>query len=350
MFLFPPLKPKLSAAFRDVASDNARARAAAADSLGGAPESRADEARDALRPLADDADGGVRAAAIASLGRLEDVEALDVILARFDDLDPTVRQIAIMAAAEIGDPRALPALERALRRDEPDVRFQAVASLARLGGADAVDALARLVDDADPEVRAHLADALGSIEDAAAVAPLTELLADEEGIVRTAAAIGLARCGDDGGADELVLALNDKERCFEAAWALGELEVEAAREPLARLAAALFKPLAIKAAAAAALVRIGDPRGEPALRKVLLALRSDARGYAAQMAGELRLASFAPDLAKLAKRPRGADPVVVAEALAKLAPESDVAMSALEDMAERADEAGERARELLKTL
>ena len=118
MFLFPPLKPKLSAAFRDVASDNARARAAAADSLGGAPESRADEAREALRPLADDADGGVRAAAIASLGRLEDVEALDVILARFDDLDPTVRQIAIMAAAEIGDPRALPALERALRRDD----------------------------------------------------------------------------------------------------------------------------------------------------------------------------------------------------------------------------------------
>ena len=45
VFLFPPLKPKLSAAFRDVTSENQRMRAAAADSLGDATEEKASEAR-----------------------------------------------------------------------------------------------------------------------------------------------------------------------------------------------------------------------------------------------------------------------------------------------------------------
>ena len=84
MFLFPPLKPKLSAAFRDVTSENVRARAAAAESLGGAPPDRADEARAALRPLIDDTSGSVRASAIASLGRLKDRKAVDDIVGRFE--------------------------------------------------------------------------------------------------------------------------------------------------------------------------------------------------------------------------------------------------------------------------
>lgn len=350
MFLLPPLKPKLSAALRDVTSESPRARAAAAESLGGAPDGRGDEARKALRPLIDDTVGSVRAAAIESLGRLKDREALDDIVGRFEDQDPTVRQIALMAAAEIGDRRVLPALERALRSDEPDVRFQAVASLTVVAGEGAIGVLRRVVTDDDIEVRAHLADSLGSLETPEARAPLRKLLDDDELLVRKAAAIGLARCGDDSGARVLVEALTDKDRCFEAAWALGELKVELACEPLARMTRAVFKPLAIKAAAAAALVRIGDPRGEPALLSVLTALRSDARGYAAQMVGELELVSLAPEVAKLADQPRGADPMVVAEALGRLAALSDVAMSALEDIAGRRDEVGERARELLEGL
>lgn len=346
MQLFPPLRPKLSAALRDVASADERARAAAAEALGSAPPEHAEEAKAALRPLLDDRAASVRCAAIVSLGQLRDAASLEVILARFDDGDPTVRQVAMIAAGEIGDARAVDALARGLRRKQPEVRFQAVASLAMILREDAVPRLADLVDDDDAEVRAHLADALGSIEAPAAIPPLERLLEDADRRVRESAAIGLARCGSDAGADELVRLLIDRDRCFEAAWALGELKVARAADPLARLAAARFKPLAVKAAAAAALVRLGDPRGEPHLAAVLRAFRSDARGYAAQLVGELGLAALAPDVARLADRPRGADPVVVVEALAKLAAVSPEAREALARVAARDDAAGARAREL----
>jgi len=348
MQLFPPLRPKYSAALRDVSSKNGRARAAAAEALGRADEAQVEEATAALRPLVDDVNAAVRCAAIASLGRLGDLASLDDIVARFDDLDPTVRQVALMSAAEIGDPRIAPALERSLRKEDAGVRFQAVASLAIVLGEEAIEPLTSVLDDPDPEVRAHLAEAFGSIESPAAVEPLLELLEDDERRVRESACVALARCGDDSGAEELVLLLTDRDRCFEAAWALGELEVVDAAEPLARLASALLKPLSVKAAAAAALVRIGDPRGEPVLASVLTAVRSDARSYAAELVGELGLVSLVPQLAKLARRPRGADRVIIAEALAKLYNTSPEARAALELLAERQDDAGARARELLK--
>ncbi len=344
---FPPLRPTISAALRDVTSENRRARAAAAESLGGAGEDRADEAKAALRPLIDDVAAAVRCSAIASLGHLADREALDDIVSRFDDLDPTVRQVALISAAEIGDSSIAPALKRALKRDDPGVRFQAIASLATLIGEAAIEPLSAMLEDSDAEVRAHLADVLGSLESKRGIKSLSRLLADPERRVRESASVALARCGDDSGAEELILLLTDRDRCFEAAWALGELRIVNAADPLARLATALLKPLAVKAAAAAALIRIGDPRGEPALRSVLRAVRSDARGYAAELVGELGLVSLAPELAKLARRPRGADRVVIAEALAKLQGESPEARTALEHLSARSDEAGARARELL---
>lgn len=347
MALFPPLKPHFHAALRDATSTTARTRAIAADVLGDAPEGREDEAKRSLRPLLDDPDPAVRSAAIASLGRLRDEEALDVILLRFEDGDPMVRQIAIIAAGEVGDRTAVPALKRALRSDAAEIRFQALASLAMLDPDEAIPALARLAEDPDRQVREHLVDALAALEDPRTRGTLTSLLEDEVREVRQGAAIGLARIGDDRGAATLIDTLEDEDRCFEAAWALGELRVERAKEPLARILSRMMMPLATKAAAAAALVRLGDPRGEPALRSVLRALRSDARSYAVGLVGELGLTSFAPDLAKLATRPRGADPVAVAIALGKLAADSDVARQALEGMARRDDEGGAEARRIL---
>ena len=150
------------------------------------------------------------------------------------------------------------------------------------------------------------------------------------------------------GYSALIEALDDKERVFEAAWALGELKIEEAREPLFKVAQSVLKPLATKAAAAAALVRLGDRRGVPLLRSVLRAFRSDARSYAVELVGELGLSVLADDVAALAIRPRGADPVVVAKALGKLAAESPRAREALSAMAKRDDEAGQAAREVLE--
>lgn len=323
-------------------------RALAAASLGDPPEGREDEAVEGLLVLADDVDASVRGAALASLGRLGDEKALDIILARFEDGDPMVRQLALIAAADLGDPRAIGPLERALDDPRPDVRFQALASLAVLAPDRAAGPLAALAHDEDENVRAHLADVLGSLERKEAAETLAKLLDDPSVFVRRAAAVALARIGDRRAGSALIEALDDKERVFEAAWGLGELQITEAREPLHRVAQSFFKPLATKAAAGAALVRLGDPRGVAVLRAVLKAFRSDARSYAVQLVGELGLAELAEDVAALAIRPRGADPVVVARALGKLADRSSRAREALERMAARDDEAGDAAREALE--
>ena len=359
--LFPPLRPSFDAALRDAKSKNPRARTAAAEALSSPPIGRGGEAKEALRPLVHDTDPSVRGAAMASLGGLKDEGAIDEIVGAFEDADPVVRQVALIAAADIGDARAVPAVRRMLRSDRPEVRFQAIATLVTLEPEQAVSDLERMTGDDDLEVRAHLADALSALEEPRAAAPLAELLGDANKAVRQAAAIGLARIGDARGVGALVTALDDKERCFEAAWALGELRAEEATEPLARVAGSFFKPLATKAAAGAALVRLGDPRGEVTLRAVLDAFRSDARSYAVQLVGELRLTALAPEIAALVHRPRGADLVVVAEALARLrerspdqeSPDEEgeagraVAQAALVALAKHAGEPGMRARELL---
>jgi HEAT repeat protein len=312
--------------------------------LAAPPEGREDEAKRALRGLADDPAPEVRAAALSSLGQLGDTEAFEVVLARFDDGDATVRQIALIAIGELRDARALPALMDALRDPRPEVRYQAVASLAMVDPDGAADVLGRCVVDEDAEVRSQLAEVLGSLERGDSATALGILLEDPEREVRQGAAIALARIGDGRGVGALIEALDDRERCFEAAWALGELGAARARDPLARVAQSFLKPLAVKAAAAAALVRLSDPRGEPALKAVLSAFRSDARSYAAQLVGELRLASLAPEVVALTRRPRGADPMVVVEALVKLAEVSADARAELERLAGDEGEVGEVAR------
>lgn len=345
-WLLPPLKPHFDAALRDVDAPRDDARGRAAESLGDAPPERLAEAAAALERLVDDRAPTVRAAALASLGRLGAESALDAIVARFEDGDPTVQQVAMIAAADLGDRRALGPIREALGAARAEVRFQAVAALVDLAPEESAEALAPLVDDPDPEVRLQVADALGGLERPEGAESLLMMLGDEEARVQHSAAIGLARLGDGRGVGQLVDALDDQERFFEAAWALGELRADEAREPLARVAESFFKPLATKAAAAAALVRLKDERGVEALRRILRAVRSDARSYAAQLVGELELGALAPEIVRLAKKPRGADLVVVAQTLAKLSPQSRAAAGALADLARRADEVGEVARRL----
>ena len=348
MGLFPPARPHFDAALRDVQARSPGARTLAAHSLGAPPPGRETEAKEGLRRLADDMHAEVRVAALSALGALRDAGAIELVLARVEDGDPTVRQVALLAAGDIGGDRASQYMLEAVADPRPDVRFQAAGALAQLapeGAAVALRRRARLEE--DPEVRARLADALGALEDAGSADALAALLEDATAGVRQAAAIALARVGDARGARELVPALSDRERGFEAAWALGEIGAREAIEPIASLAARLTQPLPFRAALGAALVRLGDPRGALVLRKVLRAWRADGRSYAAELVGELGALELAGDLCELADRPRGADPIVVAAALGKLAARSPEARAALERMAARGGDAALAAKEAL---
>jgi len=119
---------------------------------------------------------------------------------------------------------------------------------------------------------------------------------------------------------------------------------------VASLAQSVLKPLAFKVAAARALLRLGDARGVVALREVLRAFRSDGRGYAVEVVGELRVGELAGELVRLSKRSRGADPESLVDALvALLADHPQAAREGLERLAARDGAAAERAKRALAT-
>ncbi|GAB4206216.1 MAG: hypothetical protein OHK0013_22670 [Sandaracinaceae bacterium] len=348
---FTPLRPTFEAALRDVTSGDAKMRALAAERLGDlrgseGVEGALDRAVEGLTKLGDDPDATVRTMAIAALGRLRDPRPLEVVLARFSDGEGSVREAAVMAAGEIGGERAREALRRAVSDERPDVRFQAVAAYAVVAGEDARPALAVALGDEDPLVRASAVESLATLgpsDDART--RIARLLSDRAPEVVDEAALALGQMGDRRAIPHLAR-LASGPRGFEAMALLGDLKATEAADALDRIAGAVLKPLLVKAAAATALVRIGDPRGEPHFRSIFEAWRDDARTYCVDVIGELRLAAYGEAVARMVERPRGAEPASVVRALSRLREVSSPARIAFDALLTRTDVLGALAREL----
>lgn len=342
-WLLPQLPPTFDAALRDVAAKRAEARIVAAERLGRPDPGREREALDALERLAGDAVPGVRAAAVHALDAFEG--AARVFVAKLDDADARVRELATIGLAGGGD-GAREALRGALSSPHPEVRFQAVLSLCELAPDDVDAAVAPLIEDGDPEVRANAARALGAGDGARGLAALRRALDDAAPRVRREAALALAQRGVRPPSEGLADALLDEDLVAEALDALGDPAHAGAADRVATLTGGLLRPLLLRAAAARALVRMGDERGVPALRRALDAWRGDARAYVVETAGELGLAELGPDLARRAGHP-GIDPDLLAGALARLAPRSEAAREALERLADGPGQTGDAARRAL---
>jgi HEAT repeat protein len=228
-----------------------------------------------------------------------------------------VRELAALALVELGGDHLAAMLADALASEHAEVRFQAA-----LGCVEA------------PDPTRH-------------VEVLVALLDDRDARVRKAAALSLARLGDARGGAQLGAALRDPDFALDALDALAAIGQAAQADAIAAIAQRVLIAPVLKAAAARALVRLGDERGVTALREVLRGLRGDARSYAVEAVGELQVHELAGELVRLSRRPRGTDPLTLVAALAALAPNSPQARGALETMAGRKDAAGERARELL---
>jgi HEAT repeat protein len=342
----PPLAPHFEAALRDIHAQRPEMRMAAAERLSHAEGDERDRALEGLLGLTADAHPDVRATALTALGMLNDPRGLDRVLSHLEDEVPAVREYAALAAAQIGGERALEALRKALRSDTPQVRFQAVAAVAELAPADASRDVVPLLNDDDAEVRSQAVAALASLEQPHLSGHLAGMLDDPSRLVRLEAALGLAALDDARGARVLVDALEQRVRVHEVSQALAATAAPEAIEPLAKIGRSFFAPPDLRAAAGAALVRMGDERGTQALRRVLRGLRSDARSYAVQLAGEAGAAALVPELVRFIDRPRGVDPFTLVAALAQLAG-TPGARQGLERLAGRPGEVGDAARQAL---
>lgn len=347
-WLLPALPPKFSAALRDVHASTPEARTAAAERLGRAEGEELRPAIEGLLELCSDVHAGVRATALAALGQVGGEAELPAIAALLTDPAPEVREFAAVALSQIGGDDAAQCLLEALTSSEPEVRFQAVAGVAELAPENAADALLPLLSDLDPEVRAQVASSLGQLEAPHLVGHLAHALEDDAFGVRVDAALALARYKDARGVPVLREALTLRQRVGEAARALGELGHTDAAETIAELALSWRCPPDLRAELGAALVQLGDARGELALRKVLKGLRGDARSYAVELAREVDAVGLVPELAQLANRPRGADLLTLVDALSRFADRVPAAASALARLGERADAVGDAARRALE--
>lgn len=312
----PPLPPTFEAALRDVKGVKPESRVAAAQRLGQVQEHELAQAVEGLCALCEDEHPAVRAAALNALSPLGHPEALEAILDRFDDPAGDVRELAVLAAAEIDAPRARQAVRSALQDERPELRFQAVAAVAETEP-NAGDLLLPLLEDEDEKVRAQAAEAISSAAEPRFAKALSALLQDPAEPVRTQAALGLAALGDGAGEPCLRQALQARQRPLEVMQALGDVGGDQAREDLAKIAGAFLQPPIVRAAASAALLKLGDPRGEDGLRRVLRGLRREGRDFAVQLVGDIRATSLRPELQRLQRR-GGADPATLAEALTAL--------------------------------
>jgi HEAT repeat protein len=305
------------------------ARRAAALRLAHVESAESQRAREALVRLLEDAHPSVRIAAVRALAEHGEDAPVEPIAARLDDGDARVREEAVIALAQASAGQARDALRRALASAHPEVRFQAALGYAERFPADAAHEVTPLLSDPDAEVRANAARALGATTGAEAVPALEGALADVDARVRQEAAMALARRGATAPTDLLCDALADPDSVFDALDALGSPAHGAAADRVAAVASALFRPHVLKAAAARALVRMGDVRGVEILRRILHAWRTDARTAVVEIVRELALVELAEDLARLAARPRDTDPDTLRAALEALAPKSETARQAL---------------------
>jgi HEAT repeat protein len=326
--VIPPLAPTFEAALRDVRAQQPRFRSAAAARLGDPPPERSDDAVQGLLVLAKDGIGMVREAAYESLGMLGAVEGLSTVLTGFEDEHPGARQAAVLAAGRIAPEEGADAIAALLDDPRPEMRFSAIWTLSYLGAGHS-NRIADGLHDDDDEVRLLAVQCLGELGSTDNADAFSDLLQDPSDAVRFTAATALAALGDARGAPALRAALTRPDRAFAAANGLGDLADRDSLEALKGLARHRWRSPILRAAAAQALVRLGDAEGTEVIRKILRSWRIEARQYAVQLVGELELTSLLPDLARALRRSRNTERPVYETTLEQLAPKSAEAKALL---------------------
>lgn len=141
-----------------------------------------------------DPDYGIRAAAAGALGYLADPRAFEPLVRSFyEDTDWLVRFSAAVSLGNIKDPRAREVLTQALKSEEVVIQQAAIAALGEIKAIDAIDDILDFAQADDWLVRQRLAEALGNLNSEKSISALKFLEKDSHPQVSQSASISLQR-------------------------------------------------------------------------------------------------------------------------------------------------------------
>jgi HEAT repeat protein len=176
-------------------SDNETIRKRAAKILGRLPQrSDRDAVESLLRAATEDGSKEVRVAAVESLGKLEEKNAIADIISNGDkNKNEDIVDLAL----------------RGLESDERAVRAASVSLLGSAGGERSLRALGKAPEDPERRVREMVAESLGGVKHPAAVNTLLEMSDDSSARVREKVAEALSEYDDTGKAQGTVVDLSE---------------------------------------------------------------------------------------------------------------------------------------------
>lgn len=292
---YPPLRHDVAEAFQS--------------ELGRAPGSEA--------PLDEEITGFLEAIAAGRMPSAELTRALDVPRELLPDDSLRARIVACVALEASPQPqKSADVLAPLLGSEDADLRYHALIATHRLipDSPRLHDVVAEALEDGDPEVVVvatqiavmhgwadlipqflHARARLGGEDRTQITFSVGELIANSEfrpeQLPPEARGDMIAECTD---------ALEHEPHTAAAIKTLANLDAREAAEHLVDITTGWFVHPILKVEAAAALVDLGNPRGEKYLEKALGSRRRDARGYALRVIGERRLGRFFDHLVDVA--------------------------------------------------
>lgn len=146
------------------------------------------------RLLETDSDYGIRADAAGALGYLGDLRAFEpLVRAFYEDTEWLVRFSAAVSLGNLKDPRANELLIKALDSEEVVLQQAAIAALGEIRALDAVDHILRFAQSEDWLTRQRLAEALSQLPTEKSISALKYLEKDSHPNVAASAKIALQR-------------------------------------------------------------------------------------------------------------------------------------------------------------
>lgn len=181
---------------RKVINDqNIQIRSMAVFAMGLKPD--ADTFETLVRLVETDPDYGIRADAAGALGYLEDPRAFETLVRAFyEDTDWLVRFSAAVSLGNLKNPKAHDVLIDALNSTEVVMQQAAIAAIGEIGDLTALDEILRFAQSEDWLVRQRLAEALGNLPTPKSESALRFLEKDAHPQVSEAAQISLQRLRD----------------------------------------------------------------------------------------------------------------------------------------------------------